>query len=72
MEVEYVDMLVKLFEMGHLDNMKVLKALICPEDDVQPLFDCSAKRRVGFSEHMTITIIIVTRTYIYKFLIFYN
>jgi hypothetical protein len=44
-------MLVKLiFEMIHLDNMKVLKALICPRDDVQPLVDGSTKRRVGFSE----------------------
>jgi hypothetical protein len=51
-------MLVKLFfEMTHLDNMKVLKALICPRDDVQPLVDGSTKRRVGFSEHLIIIII---------------
>ncbi|XP_059452792.1 protein SIEVE ELEMENT OCCLUSION B-like isoform X2 [Corylus avellana] len=44
---ESYDMLVKLFEMIHLDNMKVLKALICPRDDVQPLVDGSTKRRVN-------------------------
>jgi hypothetical protein len=52
-------MLPKLFEMVHIDNMKVLKALIFPKDDVQLLFDGSTKRWVGFSEHMIITIIIV-------------
>ncbi|KAE8021422.1 hypothetical protein FH972_007315 [Carpinus fangiana] len=46
LEDEHFDMLPKLFEMVHLDNMKVLKALIFPKDDEQLLFDGSTKRRV--------------------------
>ncbi|KAH7851801.1 hypothetical protein Vadar_016645 [Vaccinium darrowii] len=46
---DYFRYLVELFEMIHMDNMKVLKALICArEQDIQqPLFDGSSKRRVN-------------------------
>ena len=40
--------LVRLFETPHIDNMKVLKALIYPKDDQLPLFESSTKRRVNF------------------------
>ncbi|KAK1364590.1 hypothetical protein POM88_040151 [Heracleum sosnowskyi] len=39
--------LVRLFETPHIDNMKVLKALIYPKDDQLPLFESSTKRRVS-------------------------
>ncbi|KAK1395714.1 hypothetical protein POM88_005577 [Heracleum sosnowskyi] len=39
--------LVRLFETPHIDNMKVLKALIYPKDDQLPLFESSTKRRVN-------------------------
>ncbi|CAL5370188.1 unnamed protein product [Camellia sinensis] len=39
--------LVHLMEMIHLDSMKVLRALIYAKDDLLPLFDGSAKRRVN-------------------------
>ncbi|KAH7850573.1 hypothetical protein Vadar_000037 [Vaccinium darrowii] len=46
---DYFRYLVELFEMIHMDNMKVLKAVICARDqDIQqPLFDGSSKRRVN-------------------------
>jgi hypothetical protein len=44
--VEAYQMLLNLFEMIHIDNMKVLKALIYAKDDIQPLIDGSNKRRV--------------------------
>ncbi|CAK7328182.1 unnamed protein product [Dovyalis caffra] len=44
--VEAFQMLVNLFEMIHIDNMKILKALIYAKDDIQPLLDGTAKRRV--------------------------
>ncbi|KAF5739583.1 hypothetical protein HS088_TW12G00792 [Tripterygium wilfordii] len=45
--VESFQMLVNLFDMIHIDNMKVLKALIYAKDDKLPLIDGSTKRRVG-------------------------
>ncbi|KAK0588386.1 hypothetical protein LWI29_000325 [Acer saccharum] len=45
--LEAYQMLLNLFEMVHLDNMKVLKALICAKEDLQPLVDGSTKRRVN-------------------------
>ncbi|CAN1273106.1 Protein SIEVE ELEMENT OCCLUSION B [Linum perenne] len=45
--VEEYKMLKDLFEMVHIDNMKVLKALIYAKDDIQPLVDGSTKRRVS-------------------------
>ncbi|GKV07834.1 hypothetical protein SLEP1_g19546 [Rubroshorea leprosula] len=45
--VESYQMLKNLFEMIHIDNMKVLRALIYAKDDLLPLFDGSTKKRVG-------------------------
>ncbi|KAJ6423996.1 hypothetical protein OIU84_024884 [Salix udensis] len=44
--IETFQMLKNLFEMIHIDNMKVLKALIYAKDDIQPLIDGSSKKRV--------------------------
>ncbi|KAJ6301864.1 hypothetical protein OIU77_016054 [Salix suchowensis] len=44
--VEAYQILLNLFEKIHIDNMKVLKALIYAEDDIQPLIDGSNKTRV--------------------------
>ncbi|KAJ6670160.1 PROTEIN SIEVE ELEMENT OCCLUSION B [Salix viminalis] len=44
--VKTFQMLQNLFEMIHIDNMKVLKALIYAKDDIQPLIDGSSKKRV--------------------------
>ncbi|KAL0549459.1 hypothetical protein IC582_013941 [Cucumis melo] len=46
-DTESFQMLVNLFGMTHLDNMKVLKALIYPKDDLQPLVDGSTGQRVN-------------------------
>ncbi|KAK1404416.1 hypothetical protein POM88_004021 [Heracleum sosnowskyi] len=35
-----------LFDVTHIDNMKVLRSLIYPRDDIQPLVEGSSKRRV--------------------------
>ncbi|XP_057949399.1 protein SIEVE ELEMENT OCCLUSION B-like [Malania oleifera] len=43
--IEAYQTLVRLFEVPHLDNMKILKALIYAKDDQQPLFDGFTKRR---------------------------
>ncbi|CAL5368371.1 unnamed protein product [Camellia sinensis] len=44
--VEAYEALLHIFEMVHIDNMKVLRTLIYPKDDLQPLFDGSTKRRI--------------------------
>ncbi|KAG5534790.1 hypothetical protein RHGRI_022787 [Rhododendron griersonianum] len=44
---ESYEALLHIFEMIHIDNMKILKALINPRDDQLPLFDGSSKRRVN-------------------------
>ncbi|RVW20647.1 Protein SIEVE ELEMENT OCCLUSION B [Vitis vinifera] len=44
--VETYQMLQNLFQSIHIDNMKILKALIYAKDDMQPLVDGSTKRRV--------------------------
>lgn len=46
--VETFQMLKNMFEMIHIDNMKVLRALIYAKDDIQPLIDGSSKKRVRF------------------------
>jgi len=51
---ESYQMLVNLFEMIHIDNMRVLRTLIYPGDDLQPLVDGSTKKRGGSSKHITI------------------
>jgi hypothetical protein len=38
---------VRLFETIHIDNIKILKALICGKEDPLPLFDGSTKQRVN-------------------------
>ncbi|XP_028113847.1 protein SIEVE ELEMENT OCCLUSION B-like isoform X2 [Camellia sinensis] len=43
--VEAYEALSHIFEMVHIDNMKVLRTLIYPKDDLQPLFDGSTKIR---------------------------
>ncbi|KAJ4961251.1 hypothetical protein NE237_021161 [Protea cynaroides] len=39
--------LVRLFETVHIDNMKILRALIYAKDDLQPLVEGATKKRVG-------------------------
>ncbi|KAJ4961386.1 hypothetical protein NE237_021296 [Protea cynaroides] len=39
--------LVRLFKETHIDNMKILKALIFDKDDLLSLFECTSKRHVG-------------------------
>lgn len=46
MDAEAYEMLCELFRMAHIDNMRVLKALIYAKDDILPLFDGYAKKRV--------------------------
>lgn len=41
-------MLLRLFEMPHLDNLRILKALIYNKDDILPLLDGTSKTRVLF------------------------
>ena len=48
-DVESYQMLIELFKMIHIDNMRVLKALICPRDDVLALVDGTTKKRVSSS-----------------------
>lgn len=43
---KYFQKLVDLFKKTHIDNMEILKALIYTRNDLQPLFDCSTKKRV--------------------------
>ena len=63
-DVESYKLLVELFKMIHIDNMRVLKALICPRDDVLALVDGTTKKRVGSSNtyhyHYCCTIIDIT------------
>ncbi|KAI3686401.1 hypothetical protein L1987_80077 [Smallanthus sonchifolius] len=44
---EYFFMLVRIFDVSHLDNLKILKALFCGKDDIHPLLDGSSKTRVN-------------------------
>lgn len=46
MDAEAYEMLCELFRMIHIDNMRVLKALIYARDDLLPLYDGSSKKRV--------------------------
>ncbi|KAI6700779.1 hypothetical protein NL676_015103 [Syzygium grande] len=39
--------LLNLIETIHIDNMKILKALIYPKDDIQPLVEGTTKKRVS-------------------------
>lgn len=44
--IEAYQMLVRLFETIHIDNMKILRALIYAHDDQPPLVEGSTKKRV--------------------------
>ncbi|XP_038693169.1 protein SIEVE ELEMENT OCCLUSION B-like [Tripterygium wilfordii] len=44
---EAYQLLVRLMETPHIDNIKILKALIYAKDDQLPLFDGSTKRRAS-------------------------
>ena len=55
--VESFQMLKNLFEMIHIDNMKVLKAVIYAKDDILPLIDGSSKKRVRTSTISSIYVI---------------
>ncbi|MFS7949112.1 putative sieve element occlusion [Helianthus anomalus] len=46
-EIEFRRTFNQLFETIHYDNMKILKVLISPKDDILPLFDGSTKKRVS-------------------------
>ncbi|XP_052197896.1 protein SIEVE ELEMENT OCCLUSION B-like isoform X6 [Diospyros lotus] len=46
-DAEAFESLVHILDMIHIDNMRVLKALIYTKDDILPLYDGSAKRRVS-------------------------
>ncbi|XP_057491065.1 protein SIEVE ELEMENT OCCLUSION B-like [Actinidia eriantha] len=45
--IEAYEALLHIFEMIHIDNLKVLKAIIYAKDDLQPLYDGGSKRRVN-------------------------
>ncbi|KAM7251752.1 hypothetical protein ACFE04_023635 [Oxalis oulophora] len=45
--IESYNTLVRLIESPHIDNMKIIKALIYAKDDQLPLFDGTAKKRVS-------------------------
>ncbi|KAJ1395696.1 Sieve element occlusion, N-terminal [Sesbania bispinosa] len=47
MDDEAYEMLRELFSKPHVDNMKVLKALIYAQDDILPLYDGVSKKRVS-------------------------
>lgn len=44
--IEALHNLKTLFEMSHIDNMRILRALIYPKDDLLPLVDGATKSRV--------------------------
>lgn len=44
--LEALHNLKTLFEMSHIDNMRILRALIYPKDDLLPLVDGATKTRV--------------------------
>lgn len=51
--IEAYHLLVRLFEIIHIDNMKILKALIYSKDDL-PLVDGLSKKRVCLESHLYI------------------
>lgn len=50
---EYHLMLVRIFEVTHIENTKILKALFCAKDDVHPLYHGSSKTRVNLNPWIT-------------------
>lgn len=63
-DIESFQMLINLFEMTHLDNMKVLKALIYAKDDLQPLVDGSTGQRVWTSHYCKQNSIDISNSYL--------
>ncbi|KAL7597800.1 hypothetical protein Lser_V15G21384 [Lactuca serriola] len=75
---EYHLMLVRIFEVTHIENTKILKALFCAKDDVHPLYHGSSKTRINVDvlrkKHVLLLISdleisnedIITLTQIYK------
>ncbi|XP_016207028.1 protein SIEVE ELEMENT OCCLUSION B [Arachis ipaensis] len=51
MDSEAYEMLRELFTTPHIDNMKVLKALISAKDDTLPLYDGATKKRVSLEPY---------------------
>lgn len=47
MRFEAFQTLIRLFDRSHMDNMTILKHLICLKDDIHPLVDGSKKSRVS-------------------------
>nr|XP_043635173.1 protein SIEVE ELEMENT OCCLUSION B-like [Erigeron canadensis] len=45
-EMDFRNSFNQLFETIHIDNMKILKILISPRDDILPLFDGASKKQV--------------------------
>ena len=55
MDDEAYEMLCDLFRTIHIDNMRVLRALIYSKDDILPLVDGATKKRVWSSNTFLIT-----------------
>lgn len=49
MYAEAYNNLLRLFDTYHVDNMKILKALIYAKDDILPLYHGSSKTQVQFN-----------------------
>ncbi|CAK9161749.1 unnamed protein product [Ilex paraguariensis] len=46
-QIELYEELIRLFKTPHVDNMKVLKALLCAKEDLSPIVDGETKQRVN-------------------------
>lgn len=46
-------LLVRLFEIPHADNMKILRALIFAKDDHPPLYDGFTRKKVDISKEVS-------------------
>ena len=75
MDEEYYRLLVQYFyETINIDNVKPLKLLVYPKEDLQPLVDCLTKTRVCYLLIIAIFTIITITIYmkllvIYKYMI---
>ena len=70
LDAETFQKLQNLFQSVHIDNMMILRALICPKDDVLPLLEGATKRRVRLSKiHRCINYCII---YIYIYIYIYT
>ena len=50
-EMDFRHSFNQLFDTIHIDNMKILKTLISPRDDILPLYDGNTKQRVRLSNN---------------------